>query len=115
MNVLTIEWGDECLVQLGNNGVSGTIALVLDFLHSLDTVYQVVRILEDAAQQYGARVQACGELGKKIKEFRFFWEKTHMNEEDGKLSHGEADGCKEAISSQQSALSNQQSALSQNS
>ena len=31
MNVLTIEWGDECLVQLGNNGVSGTIALVLDF------------------------------------------------------------------------------------
>lgn len=44
----------NALIELGDDGVGGPIAFVLDRLHLLDAHAKVARVLEDAAQQFRA-------------------------------------------------------------
>ena len=64
MDVFAIEWRDEALIELGDDGVGGAIALVLDGLHLLNAHAKVVRILEDAAEE----LRALREVARKLVE-----------------------------------------------
>ena len=69
VDVLAIERSDEALVELGDDGVGGFVASVLDGLHLTDPHGKIAGVSEDGAEQFGSLGEIAGEFGEKIKEF----------------------------------------------
>ena len=59
---------DEALVEFGDDGVRGLVALVLDGLHLVDPHGKIARISENGAKQLGAVGEVAGKLSEEVEE-----------------------------------------------
>jgi len=73
VNIFAIKRSDETLIELGDDGVCGPVALVLNGLDLLDAHVQIAGILEDAAEKLRSLSQVTGELVEELEKLCFVW------------------------------------------
>jgi hypothetical protein len=66
VDILTIEGSDEALVELGDDGMGGLVAFVLDGLHLTDAHGKIAGVGEDAAEQFGSVGKVPGKFSEEV-------------------------------------------------